>query len=292
MTRPLRIEFAGATYHITSRGDRREAIYLDDEDRFAFLDVLGNALQRFDAAALAYCLMGNHYHLVLTTRGANLSALMRQLNGVYTQRFNRRHDKVGHVFQGRFKAILVDRDAYLLQVCRYVELNPVRAKMVGAPANWAWSSYGANTGAVPAPEWLDVEALHGYLLGRQALAPAHTQAAHVAYADLVTRSTDASLWDSALRQQIFLGDDVFVERMQAQAASCGLAAREVPRAQRSRPYSLAQWLDTCATREEAFRQAHVSSGMTMSAIAAAVGLSVARVSQLIAEAEKVFKLKT
>lgn len=292
MARPLRIEFAGATYHVTSRGDRREAIYLDDEDRFAFLDVLGNVLQRFDAAVLAFCLMSNHYHLVLTTRGANLSALMRQLNGVYTQRFNRRHDKVGHVFQGRFKAILVDRDAYLMQVCRYVELNPVRAKMVAAPENWAWSSYRANTGAVPAPEWLDVESLHGYLLGRRVVAPADTRAAQVAYADLATRSPDLSLWDGALRQQIFLGDDVFVERMQAQVASSGLAAREVPRPQRSRPYSLAQWLATCATREEAFRQAHVSSGMTMSAIAAAAGLSVARVSQLIAKAERVFKLKT
>ena len=134
MARPLRIEYAGATYHVTSRGDRREPIFIDDDDRRAFLDVLGQALARFDAAVLAYCLMGNHYHLVLTTHGANLSALMRQLNGVYTQRFNRRHDKVGHVFQGRFKAILVDRDAYLLEVCRYVELNPVRAKMVPAPA--------------------------------------------------------------------------------------------------------------------------------------------------------------
>ena len=134
MARPLRIEFAGATYHITSRGDRREPIFVDDDDRRAFLDVLGQALARFGAAVLAYCLMGNHYHLVLTTHGANLSALMRQLNGVYTQRFNRRHDKVGHVFQGRFKAILVDRHACLLEVCRYVELNPVRAKMVPTPA--------------------------------------------------------------------------------------------------------------------------------------------------------------
>ena len=135
MSRPLRIEFPGAIYHVTSRGDRREPIFDDDQDREAFLDVVGTALERFDACALAYCLMGNHYHLVLHTRSANLSRLMRQINGVYTQTYNRRHRKVGHLFQGRFKAILVDENAYLLEVCRYVDLNPVRARMVPHPAD-------------------------------------------------------------------------------------------------------------------------------------------------------------
>jgi putative transposase len=115
MSRPLRIEFPGAIYHLTSRGDRREPIYVDDDDRRAWLSALAHAVKRFDAHVLAYCLMGNHYHVVLHTRQPNLSMLMRQLNGVYTQAFNRRHGKVGHVFQGRFKAILVDRDAYLLE---------------------------------------------------------------------------------------------------------------------------------------------------------------------------------
>ncbi|MHB1246055.1 MAG: transposase, partial [Sulfuriferula sp.] len=141
MTRPLRIEFPGALYHVTSRGDRREPIFEDDADRQAFMGIVALALDRFDACALAFCLMGNHYHLVLHTRQPNLSALMRQINGVYTQAYNRRHAKVGHLFQGRFKAILVDRDAYLLEVCRYVDLNPVRAAMVADPAQWPWSSY-------------------------------------------------------------------------------------------------------------------------------------------------------
>lgn len=126
MSRPLRIEFPGAVYHVTSRGDRREAIFEDDADRQALLALVDQAMGRFDAQVLAYCLMSNHYHFVLYTRQPNLSRLMRHLNGVYTQSFNRRHGKVGHLFQGRFKAILVDRDAYLLEVCRYVELNPVR----------------------------------------------------------------------------------------------------------------------------------------------------------------------
>ena len=134
MARPLRIEFPGATYHVTARGDRREDIFVDDADRASLLNVLALGLQRFDAVALAYCLMGNHYHFVLQTRQANLSRLMRHVNGVYTQRFNRRHGKVGHLFQGRFKAILVDTDAYLLTLCRYVELNPVRAGWCRKPA--------------------------------------------------------------------------------------------------------------------------------------------------------------
>ena len=145
MARPLRIEFPGAVYHVTARGDRREPIFVDDDDRHGLLEVAAQALSRFDAESLAYCLMGNHYHFVLHTRQGNLSLLMRHINGVYTQTFNRRHNKVGHLFQGRFKAILVDRDAYLLEVCRYVDLNPVRARMVKKPEAWAGHRHGAPT---------------------------------------------------------------------------------------------------------------------------------------------------
>jgi putative transposase len=132
MSRPLRIEFPNAIYHVTSRGDRREPIYRDEVDRQAQLDAIALAMERFDAQVLAYCQMGNHFHLVLHTRQANLSRLMRHVNGVYTQAFNRRHGLVGHLFQGRFKAILVDRDAHLLALCRYVERNPVAAGLGGA----------------------------------------------------------------------------------------------------------------------------------------------------------------
>ena len=127
MARPIRIEFAGALYHITSRGDRREAIYEDDTDRFRFLEVLGEVVERFNWRCHAYCLMTNHYHLVVETVDGNLSKGMRQLNGVYTQWSNRRHRRTGHLFQGRYKAILVDSEAYLLELARYVVLNPVRA---------------------------------------------------------------------------------------------------------------------------------------------------------------------
>jgi REP element-mobilizing transposase RayT len=286
MARPLRIEFPGAVYHITSRGDRREPIFVGDHDRRGFLEVVTQALLRFDAEILAYCLMDNHYHFVLHTRRANLSLLMRHINGVYTQAFNRQHNKVGHLFQGRFKAILVDRDAYLLEVCRYVDLNPVRARMVKKPEAWAWSSYRAHVGLDNSPAWLDTVGLHGYVLGRTPRSPAERHSAARRYARLVAAAHDVRLWDEALRQQIYLGDEAFVECMQKMAEPERKTAREIPKAQRRTTRSLAQWLNACDSREEALFQAHTESGLTMSAIAKELGLSVSRVSRLIARAEE------
>jgi REP element-mobilizing transposase RayT len=285
MARPLRIEFPGAVYHVTSRGDRREEIFVDDEDRDALLQVLAQAVSRFDAQALAYCLMGNHYHFVLHTRQANLSLLMRHINGVYTQAYNRRHRKVGHLFQGRFKAILVDRDAYLLEVCRYVDLNPVRARLVRRPDAWPWSSYRAHVGKCAAPAWLDTSGLHGYLLGRPARSEADRRRAGDRYARLVSSASDANLWESALRQQIYLGDEDFVERMQARAQPRNSTDSDIPRDQRRKLRTLQHWLESCESREEALYQAHTQSGLSMSAIARELGLSVSRVSRLIARAE-------
>ena len=154
MARPLRIELAGGLYHVTSRGDRREAIYLDDRDRRQWLILLGQVCERFNWACHGYCLMSNHYHMVVETIEGNLSQGMRQLNGVYTQYFNRRHRRVGHVYQGRYKAILVEKDRYLLELTRYVVLNPVRAGMVKHAGAWPWSSYRAMTGQATCPSWL------------------------------------------------------------------------------------------------------------------------------------------
>ena len=286
MARPLRIEFPGAVYHVTSRGDRREPIFVDDEDRQALLGVVAQAMQRFDAEVLAHCLMGNHYHFVLHTRRANLSLLMRHLNGVYTQRFNLRHRKVGHLFQGRFKAILVDRESYLLEVRRYVELNPVRAAMVASAADWSWSSYRAHVGMAPTPVWLDTDGLHAYLLGHEVRGLADARRAARRYADLVAAAPDTRLWDKVLRQQIYLGDEAFVERMQALAEPQRTSSREVPTAQRRSPATLADWLDTCASRDEALLHAHVQSGISMTELARSLGLSVSRVSRLIAAVER------
>lgn len=286
MSRPLRIEFPGAIYHVTSRGDRREPIYHDDEDRVAQIDVIARAMERFDAQVLAYCQMDNHFHLVLHTRRANLSRLMRHVNGVYTQAFNRRHGLTGHLFQGRFKAILVDREAYLLELCRYVELNPVRAGMVGDAGAWRWSSYRAHVGETAAQEWLDTAGLHAYLLGRPAVTAADRQRAARRYAELVASAPQRSLWDDGLTQQIYLGDASFVASMQALAGTQRTTNAEVPRQQRSAPRELHHWLASQPTREAALLHAHREGGLTMTAIARELGLSVARVSQLIARAER------
>jgi len=130
MARPLRIELAGGLYHVTSRGDRREDIYLCEADRHTWLEIFGEVCKRFNWACYAWCQMTNHYHIVVETVEGNLSQGMRQLNGVYTQRFNHIHRRVGHVFQGRYRAIMVEKETYLLELIRYVVLNPVRAGMV------------------------------------------------------------------------------------------------------------------------------------------------------------------
>lgn len=154
MARPLRIELAGGLYHLTARGDGRWDIYFDDGDRLARLDILGEVCDRFGWRVHAWCEMTNHYHLVAETPQPNLAEGMRQLNGDYTQAINRRYGRVGHLFQGRYKAVLVERDSYLLELARYVVLNPVRARMVWGPRLWRWGSYRAMVGAAAAPGWL------------------------------------------------------------------------------------------------------------------------------------------
>lgn len=282
MARPLRIEFPGAIYHVTSRGDRRESIFEDDEDRRTLLAVLAQATARFDANVLAYCLMDNHYHFVIHTRRANLSRLMQQLNGVYTQDYNRRHSKVGHLFQGRFKGILVDENAYLLEVCRYVDLNPVRARRVRDPGKWAWSSYGAHTGQAPSPVWLDTSAIHGYLLGRDAVTPADRRKAGLRYAALVMAGKGVKLWDEALVQQIFLGSSEFAERMQALINLDPATVKDIPRQQRS-PVAkpIEYYLQRNKNRDAGVCDAINAGQHSMTAVANVLGLSVSRVSRIV-----------
>jgi putative transposase len=289
MARPLRIEFPGAIYHVTSRGDRREAIYGDDDDRLAHLEVIDQAMDRFDAQVLAYCLMSNHYHLVLHTRQGNLSRLMRHVNGVYTQRYNHRHGLVGHLLQGRFKSILIDRDAYLLALCRYVERNPVAAGMVKSADEWLWSSYRAHVGQGATPTWLDSDGLHGYLLGRDVGSAQDRCLATRRYAALVaeSRPCDATFWNDALHGQVFLGDEHFAERMRQLAQPQRVTAREVPKLQRHRQGAWADCLAQCeGDRNRALHLAYRDNGITMTQLASHTGLSVSHVSRLIASAER------
>ena len=208
MSRPIRIEFPDALYHVTARGDRREDIFEDDADRQIFLSTLKQVITQFNWLCHAWCLMDNHYPLMIQTPDGNLSKGMRQLNGVCTQSSNRRHRRVGPLFQGRFKAILVDSDAYLLELTRYVVLNPVRAGMVKKPGDWAWSSCRASVGLEPTPLWLEVDGLLAQFGKRRSLAQQR-------YAQFVSEGINANSPWSNLKRQVFLGDDQFVERMQA-----------------------------------------------------------------------------
>jgi putative transposase len=146
MARPLRIQYSGAVYHVTSRGNDRKAVFRDEEDWDAFLRILHQVNRRYHWICHAYCLMDNHYHLLIETPDGNISLGMRQLNGVYTQAFNHRQGRSGHLFQGRYKAILIQKESHLLEVSRYIVLNPVRAGFVKDPKDWPWCSYLATAG--------------------------------------------------------------------------------------------------------------------------------------------------
>jgi putative transposase len=234
ITRPVRIEFAGALYHVTSRGDRREAIYEDDADRLQFLEILGEVIATFNWACHAYCQMGNHYHLVIETPDGNLSKGMRQLNGVYTQASNRRHGRVGHLFQGRYKAILVDGDAYLLELTRYVVLNPVRAGMVARPGDWRWSSYLDMVGERSPPAWLTTDGV----LTQFATDRREAVRRYVAF---VSHGVgQESIWRD-LTRQIYLGDEAFVERMQAKCEALSKTVG-VPKVQKRPPAQPLEYL--------------------------------------------------
>ena len=273
MARPLRIELAGGLYHVTSRGDGREAIYLDDADRSGWLEGFEQVCERFNWVCHAWCQMTNHYHVVIETPEANLAQGMRQLNGVYTQRFNRRHGRVGHVFQGRYKGILVERDSYLLELARYVVLNPVRAGMVQAPGDWRWSSYAAMCGLAPVPDWLETD----WILGQFGSARCEAVARYVRFVH--EGAHRPSIW-SQLQGQIYLGSEVFVHQMQALIEERP-NIEEVPRIQR-RP--LARPLAEYAAdypRNEAMARAYLSGRYSLVEIARHFGVHYSTVSRVV-----------
>jgi putative transposase len=292
MARPPRIEFAGAVYLLSSHGEQGAAIFRDDADRATLLAVIAQAAQRFDAQVLAYSFAADAYQLLIYTRRANLSRLMRHLNGVYTQNYNRRHGGSGPLFQGRFKAVLVDRERLLLDACRYVDLSAQRLGLVRRGADWPWHSLAAHTGQQEAPEWLDVQGLFGHVLGREARGAADKKRAAERYARLLASEPALDIW-AHLRHQIFLGDEDFAQRMLAHIEDSGgsgspggtaRASRAPRKAATPRPF--AQWLRDSATREQALYRAHIEGGLSMTLLAGELGLSVSRVSRLIAGHER------
>jgi len=273
MARPLRIEFAGALYHVTSRGNRREAIYSNDVDREDWLEVLAQTCHRYNWVIHAYCQMTNHYHLLVETVDGNLSRGMRQLNGVYTQNYNQRNHQVGHLFQGRYKAILVQKDSYLLELSRYVVLNPLRARMVTRLEDWPWSSYLAIIGGVEVPPWLDAD----WILSQFAK---QRKRARVKYGQFVMQGKGLANPMEATRHQLILGDDNFAECIRQESGSEVL--REYSKAQkRSMALPLASYKDRWPSRNEAMARAFNSGAYTMREIADYFGVHYMTVSRAV-----------
>jgi putative transposase len=278
MARPLRLEFAGALYHITSRGNERKAIYAEDSDFELFLSLLEKVCQQYNWVVHAYCLMTNHYHLLLETPDANLSQGMRQLNGTYTQAFNRKHRRVGHLFQGRYKGILVDKDAYLLELSRYIVLNPVRAKMVNTPDDWLWSSWHSVVGNTPSPDWLATDALLGMFAKQRTTARKR-------YIDFVQQGNGIALWDN-LTNQVFLGDDAFVQTHLTQIKEQAKDLSDVPKKQqRGIAPALTEYQQLHKTRNDAIKAAYQSGSYTLKALGDYFGLHYSRVSRIVAKSK-------
>jgi REP element-mobilizing transposase RayT len=275
MARPLRIEFAGAVYHVTSRGNARQDIVIDDRDRTVFLTVLAQVVDRYGWLCHAYCLMDNHYHLLLETPQANLSQGMRQLNGRYTQAYNRRHHRVGHLFQGRFTAILVEKDAHLLELCRYVVLNPVRAKLVTHPRLWAWSSYRGTAGESTGPAWLSTEWILAQFGMRQ-------REAQRRYRQFVAEGRSGPRPWGQVQGQIYLGSEEFIAQHQPDQV-----IKEIPRrqTQATRP-SLRSLFQRRGGEARLIFVAYRQYGYRLREIAEHLGVHYATVSRRLKQAEQ------
>ena len=216
MARPIRIEVEGAVYHVTARGNERRRTFRDDEDRLLFLQTIEECVLGHGLRVHGFCLMPNHYHLLVETPRGNLSRALGWLQTAYTIRFNRRHRRCGHLFQGRFKAHLVEADAYAMVLLRYIHLNPVRPRAKTAPIppesravlhDYRWSSHRAYQGRAAAPRWLSLDWLSFF---------GHTRAgARREYERFIGDAFEAGVerpWE-ALRQGLVLGSEAFVERI-------------------------------------------------------------------------------
>jgi len=278
MTRPLRLEFAGALYHVTSRGDRGAAIYLDDADRRAWLDTMDLVATRFNFIVHAFCQMTNHYHVLIETAEGNLAQGMRQLNGLYSQYFNRRHRLVGHLFQGRYKAILVQKESYLLELTRYVVLNPLRAGMVGTLDEWPWSSHQYVLRDAPAPAWLDTQWLLAHFGGRRCVAVP-------AYVRFVLAGVGLSSPLDMTLHQMLLGDAAFVGRHQREPTQDLIRAVSKPQ-RRTLALSLTEYAAQYPSREEAMARAYFSTAYTMAQIGEHFGVTYKTVGRAVRRFEK------
>jgi REP element-mobilizing transposase RayT len=280
MARPLRIEYPGALYHVTARGNARQDIFRDQGDYLEFLNVLCSVAKRFNWLIYAYCLIGNHYHLLIETPDGNLSTGMRQLNGVYSQRYNRRHKQVGHLMQGRYKAIIVDKETYLAELSRYIVLNPVRVGISKRPEQWKWSSYRSTAGIGKGAECLRDDWLLRYF------GKTRTKSQQK-YQEFVHDGIDGSTPWTHLVGQVLLGNEEFTGKIKGLLAGKD-KIQEIPKAQRysTRP-QLQKILKTGRKGKitsDAVYEAHVKYGYTLKEIAKVIGVHYTTVSRLVSKA--------
>ncbi len=277
MTRPLRLEFPNALYHVTARGDHRMPIFLDHDDRRRWLGILDLVCTRFNFIVYAYCQMGNHFHLMVETVDGNLAQGMRQLNAIYSQHFNRQHRHAGHVFQGRYKAILVQKESYLLELSRYVVLNPVRAGLVANPEDWRWASYRDMLGGREPPGWLHTE----WLLSQFGQSP---EVARGRYRDFIMQGIGKVSPLNETKHQLVLGDKDFVARHADRLVETDFTA--VVRDQRRlTAMSLEQYERLYSCRNEAMARAYATTAFSMAEIGKHFGVCDKTVSRAVRQHE-------
>jgi len=260
-------------YHVTARGNAGQTIYLNDKDRRRFLELYAEVSDRLRWLCHAYCLMRNHYHFVIETSAANLSKGMQQLNSSYAQWFNRRHNRHGHLFQGRFKAIIVQRGSYLLELARYVVLNPQRASLVRDASHWPWSSYQATSGMAPAPSWLTTDWILSHFGSTR-------DSAINAYRAFVAEGMRSDAPWAHLRGQIYLGEHSFAERVKRTVRNTA-SLSEVPRVQRMPEKSLVSYERETCDSALAMLLAYQSGVYTLTEIARHFGIHYSTVSKRI-----------
>jgi putative transposase len=277
VARPLRIVFPGALYHVIVRGNNRERCFLEEADFLLFLATLRHVLDRFRWLLYAYCLLDNHYHLEVETPLPNLPAGMRQLNGLYAQAFNRRQGRCGHVFQSRYRAILVERETHLREVARYIVLNPVRAGICSDPGAYRWSSYPATLGDVVPEVPLALERLLAHFADDLAVARAR-------YREFVQEGIGVALEERVRGER--LGSESFLRERFGQE----MPLPEIPRAQIAPlPPNLAEIF---AHEPLPVERAYRGHGYTIGQIAAYLGCHYSTVSRRLPREEQMAKCKT
>jgi len=290
MARPLRIEFEGAFYHVTSRGDEKKDIYKSVSDRERFLEYLHSAKERYGAVIHGFCLMSSHYHLMVGTPRGNLSQVMRHINGAYTTYYNVKRQRAGHLFQGRYKAILVEADEYALELSRYMHLNPVRAGMIDRPENYCWSSYSSYIGKTHPPPWLTRELVLGFF-GKSSLT-SQKQYQHFVE-DLIGKEYTSPL--SKVVASTILGRPKFVEQIMEDYLEDETNRPDVPavrglnrrfRIEGIIYHTTEMFPDPIIARRVAIHLAHEYSGATLKEIGSHFELAESGVSKVSARLKK------